>query len=830
MKRLLIILALLIAVSGAGILYLIYSIRLPDLNNPRERKVAQSTKIYDRTGKILLYDIHGEEKRTIIPFSEIPRNVKNASIALEDDTFYQHYGIRPLSILRALISDTITRGSTQGGSTITQQLVKNVFLTPQKTIWRKIKELILAIKVEHQYSKDKILNLYLNQIPYGNGAYGIEAAVETFFGKEAKDLTLRESAYLAALPRATSFYSPYGKNKDKLEERVQFALSKMKDLGFITDEEYKNAQEEKVVFVPNRAQGIIAPHFVLEVREQLNKMFGEDVVAEGGIKVTTTLDADLEAKAEEIIKKYADTNEKNFNATNEALVMIDPKTGDVLSMIGSRDYFDTKIDGNFNVATAHRQPGSALKPFVYATAFKKGYTPNTILFDVPTEFNPLCTPDGKPTNGGDENKCYHPQNFDEKFRGPITMRESLAQSLNVPSVKVLYLAGIPDSLRTTKDFGITSLNDPERYGLTLVLGGGEVSPLELTSAYSVFANDGTKNNYREILKIEDMVNGKTIFEPEINSVEVLDKNIARIISDVLSDNKARAPSFGEFSALYFPGKKVAAKTGTTNDYRDAWVIGYTPSIAIGAWAGNNNNTPMKKKVAGFIVAPWWHEVMEYALTRFPEEEFLSPDPLPQPKPVIRGEWRGGKEYSIDTVSGKLATEYTPKESQEKKVVQQIHSILYWLDKNNPLVDMAPLNPSDDPQFKNWEFSVRNWAISNNFSDQNEGAIPKDYDNIHIPGQLPVIKEIKLLPVLNSYKKDDIIFVVPAMESKYEITQLDYFLNDEYIGSIKKPPFQFGIKVSNDTLDGSLIATLKIKIYDTVHNTTEKAVSIPIREL
>ncbi len=828
MKRVILFSSLIILVSAGVAIYLVSSINLPNLNNLNERKVAQSTKIYDRTGQVLLYDIHGTEKRTVVPFDEIPRNVKNATIALEDDTFYSHYGVRPFSILRALFFDTLTGGSVQGGSTITQQLVKNVFLTSQKTIIRKVKELVLALKVENQYSKDEILNLYLNQIPYGNGAYGVEAAAETFFGKNAKDLTLRESVYLAALPRATSFYSPYGKNKDKLEERVDFALNKMKDLGFISSEEYDNGKKEKVVFTPNRAQGIIAPHFVLEVKQKLDEMFGQDVVEQGGFKVTTTLDADLEQKSEETVKKYADINEKNFNAKNEAVVAIDPKTGDVLSMVGSRDYFDQKIDGNFNVATAHRQPGSSFKPFVYATAFKKGYTPDTVLFDVPTEFNPSCSPDGAPPAGvipdNKEDKCYHPQNFDEKFRGPITLRESIAQSLNVPSVKVLYLAGIADSLRTAKDFGITSLNDPERYGLTLVLGGGEVSPLELTSAYGVFADDGVRNNYREILKVED-ANGKTVFEPELNSTEVIDKNIARTISDVLSDDKARA---GEFPILHFPGREVAAKTGTTNDYRDAWVIGYTPSITIGAWAGNNDNTPMAKKVAGFIVAPMWHEIMDYALTRLPQEEFMPPDPLQEPKPVLRGEWRGGIEYIIDQVSGKLATEYTPKESQEKKVIQQVHSILFWLNKDNPLGD-APIDPSADPQFKNWEAKVREWALTNGLQDKDVSVEPKDYDNVHIPNKMPVINNIDIIPQKNSYNKNDIIFIRPEIVNSYEITQLDYFLNDQYLGSIKKSPFEFGFRLSDKILQNYQTINLKIKIYDKVNNTTEKSIEININQ-
>lgn len=781
----------------------------PDINKFEERKVAQSTKIYDRTGKILLYDVHGSEKRTVIGFSEIPRYVKNATIAIEDDNFYSHYGFRPISFLRAIIKNILRGSFEQGGSTITQQVVKNTLLTPEKTVLRKIKEIIISVKLERKYSKDEILNAYLNQIPYGSSAYGIEAAAETFFGKRAENLTILEAAYLAALPNAPSYYSPYGKHRKELDDRAHFTLEKMRKLGFISGKEYEDAKKQKIKFSPYRTQGIIAPHFVIEVREELNKRFGEDVVERKGFRVTTTLDADMQRQTEETIRKYAEANEKNFNAKNEGVVAISPKTGDIWAMVGSRDYFDIEKGGNFNVTTAHRQPGSALKPFVYATAFKKGYTPETVLFDLPTEFNPLCTPDGKPTAGIEEDKCYHPQNFDEKFRGPVSLREGLAQSLNVPSVKTLYLAGLEDSLVTARDFGITSLNEPERYGLTLVLGGGEVSLLELVSAYSVFANDGVRNPYRYILKIED-AGGKTIYGASDAPTEVIDKNIARAINDILSDNKARAPSFGEFSALYFPGKKVAAKTGTTNDYRDAWVVGYTPDITIGAWAGNNDNTPMEKKVAGFIVAPWWHEIVDYAMAQNFSSEFAPPEPFDVKMPYQRGEWRGGIEFTVDKISGKLATENTPEDLREKKVVREVHSILYWIDRSSP-------------QFKNWEEQVRSWAINNNLLDQNIGIIPKEYDNTHIQENFPKILKIQLIPQKDIYNKDDIVTLRPSIESKFGVQQIDYFANDAYLGSVKRHPFDMSIVLNNLESENIYV---KIKAYDFVGNTSESEIRIP----
>jgi len=783
-------------------------IKLPDIANFEENRVAQSTTIYDRTGKVLLYDVHGEEKRTVILFEEIPQNIKTATIAIEDDSFYSHFGFRPLSFIRAMITNILHGGFEQGGSTITQQAVKNTLLTKEKTIIRKFKEIIIALRLERKYSKNEILNLYLNQIPYGGGAYGVEAASETFFSKHAKDLTLLEAVYLASLPNAPSYYSPYGKHVKELDQRAVFALDKMRDLGYITKEEYDSVLKEKIKFSPARTKGIIAPHFVIEVRDELNKRFGEDVVEKEGFKVTTTLDAPLQQKADEVVQNHSLEIEKSFNATNEAVIAIDPKSGDILAMVGSRDYFNKDREGNFNITTALRQPGSSFKPFVYATAFKKGFSPETTLFDLPTEFNASCNPDGSAPPGIEQNHCYHPQNYDEKFRGPISLRESLAQSLNVPSVKTLYLAGINDSLSTARDFGITSLNDPSRYGLTLVLGGGEVSILELANAYGVFANDAVFNKYRYILKIESS-SGEVLYQPENSPAEVIDKNIARAINDILSDNKARTPAFGSDSALYFPGRKVAAKTGTTNDYRDAWVLGYTPDIVIGAWAGNNNNTPMEKKVAGFIVAPWWHEIMEYALTNMQTSgDFIPPGPFPDDKPYMRGEWRGGTEYIVDKISGKLATENTPKSEQEKKVVKEIHSILYWINRQSPL-------------FQNWEIPIRKWSEANGYFDENQSVIPTEYDNIHSPDNFPKVNSIGITPAKSAYSRSEKIMVNPVIESKFPVVEVDYYLDGEFINSIKKSPFDMVINLNIP--DDKSEFEIKIKLYDSIGNSVEKSV-------
>ena len=818
-------------IAGIGIFILFVRISVPQLDGFAQRKVAQSTKIYDRTGKVLLYDIHGEEKRTVIPFENIPLDVKNATIALEDDTFYQHGGIRPVAILRAMITNLLRGSLAQGGSTITQQLVKKTLLTDEKTIARKIKEAILAVKIERTYSKDDILNLYLNQIPYGSSAYGIESAAQTFFGKNAKDLTLLEAAYLVSLPKAPSFYSPCGKHRDELATRAHFALQRMKELNFITQEAYESANNDKIQFLGSCYQGIIAPNFVIEVRDQLNETYGEDIVERGGFKVTTTLDVDIQKSAETSVLAHAKSNADQFNAHNISVVSIDPRTGDILAMVGSKDYFakpepekcdpgvNCTFDPQVNIATRNRQPGSAFKPFVYATAFKKGFTPDTVLFDVFTEFNSSCDSNGSPQSGVPADHCYHPQNYDDKFRGPVTLREALAQSLNIPSVKLLYLTGIKDSLSTAQDFGITSLKDPERLGLTLVLGGGEVSLLELTSAYGIFANDGVKNSYHYILKIEDE-NNNIIFSADPNASEVIDKNIARTISDILSDNNARSPAFGETSSLYFPGRQVAVKTGTTNDYRDAWIVGYTPSIVIGAWAGNNNNIPMEKKVAGFIIAPVWNDIMRDFLIKNPDENFIKYDGFPEPKPILRGEWRGGLEYIIDKTSGKLATQNTPVSVQEKKVVQSVHSILYWLNKNDPLGD-KPSQPDSDPQFNNWEASVRSWASTKGYKDQDVNIIPKDFDDIHTFDKIPRIISLAVDPQKDIYT-DERITIIPAIESMFGISQIDYFINDDYFGSARQKPYSISIDLKDQVFDTIVI---RAKLYDSVGNTAEQLINI-----
>lgn len=808
------------------IIILISSVKIPDFRAFGERKVISSTKIYDRTGEVLLYDIHQDVKRTNIPFSEMGANIKNATVAVEDAEFYNHKGIRLTSIIRAVISNALNLGRTQGGSTITQQLVKNTLLTSKKTIGRKFKEWILAIKIDRSMSKEKILELYLNEAPYGGTIYGIEEAARTYFNKKAQDLSLPEAAYLAAIPQSPTALSPYGKNKDRLEERKNYVLLRMYENNFITKEEYEKAKGEIVAFQPQSTGSIKAPHFVFFIKDYLESKYGADMAENGGLKVITTLDWNLEQKAEEIVKAGALENEKSWNGTNAALVAIDPKTGQILSMVGSRDYFDKNIDGNFNVATAKRQPGSSFKPFIYATAFNKGFTPDTVLFDLPTEFQTTCNAYGKALPGHSQENCYMPDNYDGKFRGPMTLRDALGQSINVVAVKLFYLAGLSDSLKTAEEMGISTLTDISRYGLTLVIGGGEVSLLDMVSAYGVFADNGIRNPYTGILKIENE-NGKVLEEYTPNSREILPKNTALILSDILSDNVARTPTFGANSPLHIPGKDVAVKTGTTNSNKDAWTIGYTPSIVVGVWAGNNDNKPMKKGGSA-LAGPIWNKFMQEALTVLPNERFEKPilenDPE-QIKPALRGFWQGNENFFIDKISGKLATEYTPKETREEKVITNVHSILYWVDKKN-ILGKAPEN-SEDPQFNHWETPIQDWWVKNRYKYPiiTEASKPTSYDNIHTANTKPSVSILEPNN-MRTYEMNEKIQIQISTQSIFPLQKVDVFVNDVYLG-VSKAPFYFSFTPSElDVLRDP--NELKLIVYDTAFNNSEVTSSFLVK--
>lgn len=782
------------------------TLKIPDFKSFTDRRIQSSTKIYDRTGTNLLYDVHKDIKRTVIPFEEMGVNILNATVAIEDSEFYKHKGIRISSIIRATVWAKLTGRKVQGGSTITQQLIKNTLLTPEVSISRKVKEWILAIKIEQIMEKEEILALYLNEAPYGGNIYGIEEASKAFFGKSAKEMTIAEAAYLSAIPNGPTYYSPYRKNKDKLDERKNLVLKRMLNLGFINEEEYNQAKEEVVVFQPEQLMGISAPHFVFFIKEYLENKYGANTLEGSGLKVITTLDYELQKKAEEIALLKAKENEKNWDGKNTAIVVIDPKTGQILSMVGSRNYFDKEIDGNFNVATAARQPGSSFKPIVYALAFEKGYTEKTTLFDVPTEFNSSCSPSGQDTKAS----CYNPSNYDNAFRGPMTLRAGLAESINVIAVKLLYLVGVSDSIKLAQRLGVTTLkNDMNIYGLSLVIGGGETTLLDMTSVFGVFANKGVRNPYTGIISVEDN-NGNVLEKFEEKPQEIIKPNTTNILSSILSDNEARTPTFGANSILRVAGREVAVKTGTTNDNKDAWTIGYTPSVAVGVWVGNNDNKPMKKGGAA-LAGPIWNAVITEALKKLPVETFEKPEPIDNSiPPILRGYWQGGNVFTIDTISGGLATENTPEETKKEISITDVHTILHWIDKEKPL-EIKPFPGSNDSQYRNWEYGVINWWNQNShkypyISELNK---PTFFDPIHTEELKPILE---IEGVENkTYKKGEKIIISIISKNTNPIKKIDVFVNNTYITSLKTAPF---VTTINPTELGNLENKNVIKVIGT----------------
>lgn len=751
------------------------TVRLPDISTFEARKIANSSKITDRTGTVVLYDIHQSVRRTEIPISEMGETIQNAIISIEDAHFYEHKGIRPTSILRAAYTAITHQGFIQGGSTITQQIVKNTLLNTDKTIARKVKEWVLALKIERQFSKSQILQIYLNDAPFGGTIYGVEEASKAFFTIPAKELSIAQAAYLAAMLPAPSYYSPFGQHKDKLAERKNLVLKKMYGYGKITEAQYKKALTEKVTFNPSASNSIKAPHFVFYILDQLQKKYGQNVMETGGYTIKTTLDYDLQQKAEKIISEGALQNEKKYNASNAALFAIDPTNGQILSMVGSRNYFDTAIDGAYNVVTADRQPGSSFKPFVYLTAFAKGYTPETILFDVPTEFSTKCTSSSTPLPGYTSEDCYNPDNFDNKFKGPISLRDSLAESRNVPSVKLLYLVGVNNAVNTSHQLGVTTLTDPKEIGLSLVLGGGEVKLFDMVGAYATFANNGVKNPITGILEVRD-ANGTIVDQYQPNPIIAFDKNAVTQLNDVLSDAKARIPTFGDLITI--PG--VAVKTGTTNNDKDAWIIGYTPSIAVGVWSGNNDNKSMKSGGSA-VSGPLWKNFMQQALLTYPAKPFEKPIPDPNYsslKPILRGIWQGNTTVLIDKVTGLRATENTPIEARIEKAITDVKDILYWVNKQDP-AGPIPKNPYSDPQFELWNTPVQNWWRDNmsKYGVTTQADIPTNYETIHNPAAISPITIKGVDTPLNASKANKITI---TSEGQYPLKSADIYINGNYV--------------------------------------------------
>ena len=723
----------------AGYLVLFYTFTTLPAVEINTISSKQSTILTDRSGEFL-FDFSEDEKRTFVRIDEISPHIINATIAIEDDIFFSHRGIRPESFIRAMWNNIKTVSFSQGGSTITQQVVKNTLLTNEKNVTRKIKEMLLALKLEEKLSKKEILELYLNTIPYGGVSYGIAEASSAFFGKKPSEVTISEAAYLAAVPNAPTFYSPYGSNKKSLEQRKDRILWLMLSQGRITREEYLLARQENVHFQNHDTFSIKVPHFVFFVKEMLEKEYGPSLRALGGARLETTIDLALQREVEERIRAFAPSIEEKHGASNIAAVILSAPTGEILSMIGSRDFFDRDIDGSVNITTSLRQPGSTFKPIVYAKAVEKGLRPETVVYDVQTQFNESCEKDFfESTIDG----CYSPYNYTGRFSGPTALRDALAQSINVPAVKTLYLAGVSDTIDLAKKMGIASLSeDANFYGLSLALGAADITPLELAQAYAVFANEGIFVPYTWDK------------DPDRHDIRkrVLDATTARDITSILSDDDARSPTFGRNSPLHFRDDPVAVKTGTTNNSRDIWVVGYSPDLVVLVWAGNSDGAVLENKASGFSLAPLFRDIMHIALKK-------------------HGSAHAAFNNNDDLVRSPI----------DPAIVQGIidsddpHTILHFISPKN--VTEETDDPERNAQYENWEFGLENWLEEHDISKHENARVNRSRFDIEQPKRRSRI-------VI-----DESITVV-AKDLGIPETTYEFYVNNRLVGSSEQPTFSF----------------------------------------
>lgn len=791
-------------------LIIIFSKDLPDPSNITKRIIPQTTKIFDRTGNTILYEVRGDQNRTIVELNQIAPAAIQATIAIEDKDFFTHNGISLRGIARSLYRDIITRSKSQGGSTITQQFVKNSILTNEKTFTRKLKEIILSFEMERRFSKEQILKLYLNEIPYGGGNYGIESAAQTFFGKSAKDLTLSESAILAALPQAPTYFSPYSMRTDELMVRARLVLDTMVAQKFITPSQAATAKkDDPLTRVRPKRDVIKAPHFIFYMREKLADLIGEQAVEQGGLKITTTLDTKLQNFAETSVTQNVPTLKK-YGASTAALLALDPKNGDILSMVGSADYFDDTIQGQFNALTGLRQPGSSMKPIVYGAGFEKGYTPDTILYDVKTTFKNYP-------------KDYTPNNYDLKERGPVTVRQAMAGSLNIPAVQMMYLVGQESFQNMAGRLGYTTFTDKTKFGLSAVLGGADVKPIEHIAAFTAFAQEGILVTPRSILRVVDK-NGAVLYDATsqpVQTTKVFDPEIARQITSIMSDNTARTFIFGAQNLLTLPDRPIAAKTGTTNEYKDGWTIGFTPSIVTGVWTGNARGKAMKFGADGSkVAAPIWNAFMKNALAGTPVEQFTPPQQVVTGKPVLDGNKTGQMVVKIDKISGKLATIFTPPEYVVEQGYGTPHSILYFVDKDNPR-GPVPTNPANDPQFANWEAAVQNWAAKQNFNPNS--SPPTETDDVHVLENIPTITIVS--PIENESIPSRIMTVSVSASARRGVANLSFALDGDTFAQQSSQLFNTPLTIPNRFVRG--FHTLRVTASDDVGNSASASVVINI---
>ncbi|MCD6226075.1 PBP1A family penicillin-binding protein [bacterium] len=786
-----------------------------DLPSPDQlvRREGFATRIYDRNGKIL-YDVYKEAKRTPVSWEQVPDYLRWATIAIEDKHFYSHPGFSFRGIARALYN-IVVRHRLQGGSTLTQQLIKVVLLSPERTLSRKIKEFVLAIQTERKYTKDQILLMYLNEAPYGGLAWGVGAAAEQYFGKPVSELNLVECAILAGLPQRPSYYSPFGSHPTAYIARTKAVLRRMREDGYISPQQEKEAidQLSQIKFAENKT-AFSAPHFVAYVKKILTEKYGEEVVEQGGLRVTTTLDLDLQKKAEEIVKKEIE-KVKKYRITNGAAVVMDPQTGEILAMVGSKDYFAEDIPGKFNVVTQGlRQPGSAIKPITYALALEKGYTAATLLMDVKTVF---------PQGPGQ--KDYVPVNYDGKYHGPLQVRYALGNSINVTAVKMLAMVGIKSMLEKAYEMGVSTLaptkENLKRFGLSVTLGGGEVRLLELAGAYNAFANGGYRQDPVAILKVEDR-NGKVleVFHPR-RGKRVLSPGVAFIISDILSDNNARLIAFGPHNSLVIPGYKVAVKTGTTNDRRDNWTIGWTPSVLVGVWVGNNDNSPMKYLASGISgAAPIWRRIIMEALKNRPKKDFVVPPN------VVRAE--------VDAVSGYRAHDGFPSRMEyfikgtEPTGEDPIHVKLKVCPGQNKLATPAQIKrgeyeekefflfKEEDPVSQDgknrWQEAILAWM-----SEQPDPRYHPPHEYCDDQGLIGV----SFVSPENQQTVGNQFLVKIKVVAVKDVSQVKLWVNGEEKATFTEKPYEKKLELA----DG--VYTLKAKAWDKDGSTDEEEIKIGV---
>lgn len=800
------------------ILFVLFAWFAKDLPSPGkiQRVSGFSTIFYDREDKVI-YEMYKDKNRIPVNIKNIPDTLKKATIAIEDKDFYKHQGFSIKGIVRAVLK-ILFRGKLEGGSTLTQQLVKNALLTPERSIVRKIKEFVLSVSIEKKFSKDQILEMYLNESPYGGTFWGVESAAKGYFDKSTNELDLIESAILAGLPQRPSYYSPFIGKSGAYIDRTKDVLRRMKQERYITEEEEKKALSKlKQVKFSSPHFAFHAPHFVFYIKDQVSKLFGEEVINQG-FKIKTTLSLEVQKIVENIVKEEIEKI-KNLNATNAAVVVLDSQTGEILAMVGSYDYNNEKF-GKYNTALAKRQPGSSIKPITYALAFEKGYTPATVLMDVKTVF----------ANQGE--KDYIPENYNGKFRGPVQLRFALGNSINIPTVKLLAMVGLREFLQKSYDMSLETLEPTDknlkRFGLSITLGGGEVRLLDLTSAFSVFARCGVKKDYSSILELKSYKD-KTLAIPKPQPEKrVLGEGASFLISHILSDNNARIDVFGPRSYLNIPGKKTAVKTGTTNDKRDNWTIGYTNSITVGVWVGNNDNSPMSPKIASGATgaSPIWHRIIIELLRKYPDGICQKPENV--------------EALEIDADFGGLPNGSNPKRSEyfikgtEPKDISSFYKKLKISKNNGKLANDIEIrlgeyeekdfiviiekDPVSIDGINRWQIGIDEWA---NSQTDSKFKAPKDISDTKADDIIIQIKEPPDQAVLNTNNitiKAKIISLKPIKKVEIYANNTVVFTFDEDKKTIEEP-----LKLSDGVYE------IKIRAKNSDDKSAESKISIGINQ-